>query len=131
MIHNSMTFVGVSSLSSVIHIIAKIPKTAMLIACLGLSVFLVYHFHKDQYVKKEVNTQVTVMEKDAEKEIEMGSCMMHKCVPVGSPNVIKREELHHTGEPNAIPPVTISGVKSAVTKHGKKSVIKTNTLERP
>jgi|SRR5665213_290863 len=128
-----MTFIGVSSVSSVVHLVAKIPKTAMLIACLGLSVFFVYHFHKDQYVKTKVSTQVTTMEKTAEKDVEMGSCLIHKCVSMGNPNVIKREELYHTGEPNEIPPVAISGgsVKSNAAKSSKKPVSKTDTLERP
>ena len=97
-----MTFVGTSSVSSLVHICAKLPRTALTIACLGLGVFVVYHFHKEQYVKKEVMTEVGLFEKD----------------------------LYHMGASNASQPV-ISSTKLVTTELGKKPVVKTSAVERP
>ena len=121
-----MTFVGTSSVSSLVHICAKLPKTVMTIACLGISIFIVHHFHKEQYVKKEVMIEVQTFEKDA----EIGSCMIHKCTQVGDPNVTLREASHHTGASNAPQTIAVSNNHIAAVS-GKKSVAKTNTVERP
>ena len=121
-----MTFVGTSSVSSLVHLCAKLPRTAIAFTFMGLSLFIVHHFHKEQYVKKEVMIEVQTFEKDA----EIGSCMIHKCTQVGNPNVTLREASHHTGASNAPQAIAVSNNHLAAVP-GKKPVAKTDTVERP
>jgi hypothetical protein len=106
-----MTSMGISSVSGLVHLTAKKPKTVLALVVLTASWFYAVQIYKPAPVllkvfaaSKDHATVARMKEPPLLERTQIGSCKIYKCTPLADDKkaIAKREAIQHMRRQNAI-----------------------------